>query len=178
MGAATTATVTATLAMMIPIVGAFLNQRLVARPVIPAMALPGRTAGKGRRVERAQGMPLPPFLGDMIGDDNEDGDEDDGYPRSRVRRPKAGGLWLLRRYGRGRPTDEEEIAAREGWLRWMKGGKPVDRPDQKDGGYRPRKRGVGDVKMREAAELGGLPRSDRYSSRSVFIDVGIPILIL
>lgn len=40
--------------------------------------------------------------------------------------------------------------ARQSWLGWMQAGKP---------------RGVAEVKMREAAELGGLPRNYRYSSR-------------
>lgn len=39
------------------------------------------------------------------------------------------------------------------WLRWMMGGKP---------------RGTNKVIMREAVELGGVPRSDRYSSRDWF----------
>ena len=40
--------------------------------------------------------------------------------------------------------------ARQSWLRWMRAGTP---------------RGSAEVKMREAWELGGVPRSDRYSSR-------------
>jgi len=36
------------------------------------------------------------------------------------------------------------------WMSWMRAGKP---------------RGVEEIKMREAMELGGLPRSDRYSSK-------------
>ena len=42
------------------------------------------------------------------------------------------------------------------WLLWMTGGKPRD---------------ASKVKMREAAELGGIPRSDRYSSRFVLMGV-------
>ena len=38
----------------------------------------------------------------------------------------------------------------KGWLSWMKRG---------------RKYGTSEIKMREAEELGGVPRSDRYSSR-------------
>jgi predicted membrane chloride channel (bestrophin family) len=54
------------------------------------------------------------------------------------------------------PIDEEsddEDDPKTSWLRWMIGGKP---------------RGTSKVIMREAAELGGLPRSDRYSSRDRF----------
>lgn len=46
--------------------------------------------------------------------------------------------------------DDDDNAA--GWLSWMARGQ---------------KKGVSDVKMREAEELGGVPRSDRYSSRYV-----------
>mmetsp|Transcript_40909 Transcript_40909/g.75678 ORF Transcript_40909/g.75678 Transcript_40909/m.75678 type:complete len:555 (-) Transcript_40909:6-1670(-) len=59
------------------------------------------------------------------------------------------------------PPDEEQRKRTDGWLRWMTGGKR-----SADGASGPR--GVADVKMREAAELGGLPRSDRYSSRDWF----------
>ena len=45
----------------------------------------------------------------------------------------------------GLPADP--VKAR--WMRWMRAGTP---------------RGVDEVKMREAWELGGVPRSDRYSS--------------
>jgi len=54
------------------------------------------------------------------------------------------------------PTDYDRAAIDENddpkarWLRWMIGGKP---------------RGTNKVIMREPSELGGVPRSDRYSSR-------------
>lgn len=46
------------------------------------------------------------------------------------------------------PTDDDDD--KMGWLRWMRGGKP---------------RGTHRVVLREAPELGGVPRSDRYSSK-------------
>ena len=46
------------------------------------------------------------------------------------------------------PVEEED----SGWLTWMVSG---------------RKRGSADIKMREAVELGGVPRSERYSSKYV-----------
>lgn len=43
--------------------------------------------------------------------------------------------------------------AKASWIGWMSAGTPRT------------PRGVAEVKMREALELGGVPRSDRYSSR-------------
>jgi predicted membrane chloride channel (bestrophin family) len=50
-------------------------------------------------------------------------------------------------------SDDEVDSPRLKWLRWMTGGKP---------------RGTNKVIMREAKELGGVPRSARYSSRDWF----------
>ncbi len=49
-------------------------------------------------------------------------------------------------------SSEKELRQREAsrWLSWLKFGN---------------RRQVGDIRMREAEELGGIPRSDRYSSR-------------
>lgn len=46
--------------------------------------------------------------------------------------------------------DDDGEEDRKKWLVWLVGGKP---------------RGSSDIKMREAEDLGGVPRSDRYSSR-------------
>jgi hypothetical protein len=51
---------------------------------------------------------------------------------------------------REQDSDSESESDDAGWLSWMTRGKS---------------KGVSEVKMREAAELGGVPRSDRYSSR-------------
>jgi hypothetical protein len=65
--------------------------------------------------------------------------------------PDAGGAakaswlkWMLS--GRPKGVDHEKAS----WMSWMLSGQP---------------RGVAEVKMREALELGGVPRMDRYSSR-------------
>jgi predicted membrane chloride channel (bestrophin family) len=53
-------------------------------------------------------------------------------------------------------SDEDDGEADEetsSWLSWMRGGKP---------------RGTNQIRMREAAELGGVPRSDRYMSKDWF----------
>lgn len=50
-------------------------------------------------------------------------------------------------------TGKSSDPARARWMSWMRAGTP---------------RGVEDIKMREARELGGVPRSDRYSSRDWF----------
>jgi predicted membrane chloride channel (bestrophin family) len=53
-------------------------------------------------------------------------------------------------------ADDEDVDADEAassWLSWMRGGKP---------------RGTNQVRLREAAELGGVPRSDRYMSKDWF----------
>jgi len=52
-------------------------------------------------------------------------------------------------------NDEEGNSAARRWLGILSKGS--------------KKKGVSDVKLREAEELGGLPRSDRYSSRYVFL---------
>ena len=49
--------------------------------------------------------------------------------------------------------DEGDDDQSSGWLSWMAQG---------------RRKGVSEVKMRDPEELGGVPRSDRYSSRYVF----------
>lgn len=48
---------------------------------------------------------------------------------------------------------DDEDDPKERWLRWMIGGKP---------------RGTSKIEFREAEELGGLPRANRYSSRDWF----------
>ena len=53
-------------------------------------------------------------------------------------------------FKRGKKADADAIEATTRWTAWMVAGKP---------------RGVADIKMRDDADLGGLPRSDRYSSR-------------
>lgn len=53
----------------------------------------------------------------------------------------------------GGGEEEEDEDERTRWLQWMTGGRP---------------RGTSKVILREAAELGGVPRSDRYSSRDWF----------
>ena len=50
--------------------------------------------------------------------------------------------------------DEGDDDQSSGWLSWMAQG---------------RRKGVSEVKMRDPEELGGVPRSDRYSSRYVFV---------
>lgn len=47
----------------------------------------------------------------------------------------------------GQPSGDP---AKASWIGWMRAGKP---------------RGVDEIKMREAIQLGGVPRSDRYSSK-------------
>jgi hypothetical protein len=59
--------------------------------------------------------------------------------------PKAETVGLLE-YG----EDEDPTDPSQGWLRWMIGGNP---------------RNTAEVTLREPEALGGLPRSDRYSSR-------------
>jgi len=50
-------------------------------------------------------------------------------------------------------ANDDDTDPKKSWLRWMSGGKPRD---------------SGDMKLREAEELGGVPRNDRYSSRDWF----------
>lgn len=63
-------------------------------------------------------------------------------------RPLSAFPGILPGFARSHRKENEEMA--RSWLRWLAGGNP---------------RGAEEVKMREAAELGGVPRSDRYSSR-------------
>lgn len=61
-------------------------------------------------------------------------------------------------------TDDEEESRESIWLRWMA-----------RGGVKPSVRGTNKVILREAEELGGVPRSDRYSSDDWFhITVTLP----
>lgn len=67
-------------------------------------------------------------------------------PRRMLSRLKSDSVSVLE-YGddTGDPSDPSQV-----WLRWMIGGNP---------------RNTADVTLREPEALGGLPRSDRYSSR-------------
>lgn len=84
-------------------------------------------------------------------------------PRAESEKKSKVPLWLNRRFflrqqklQQQLPTDNNLAVSDENddpkarWLRWMIGGKP---------------RGTNKVIMREPSELGGVPRSDRYSSR-------------
>jgi hypothetical protein len=62
---------------------------------------------------------------------------------------KSSSLWQVA-VPQSHPGEDDDDDNASGWLSWMARG---------------RKKGVSDVKMREAEELGGVPRSDRYSSR-------------
>jgi hypothetical protein len=55
---------------------------------------------------------------------------------------------------RSHPGEDDEDGNSSRWLGFLSKGK---------------KKGVSDVKLREAEELGGVPRSDRYSSRYVHV---------
>lgn len=59
--------------------------------------------------------------------------------------------------------------AKASWLKWMLSGRPKDVDHEKASWMSwmisGQPRGVAEVKMREALELGGVPRNDRYSSR-------------
>ena len=55
--------------------------------------------------------------------------------------------------GGGEDDKKDKDPDDKSWLSWMQGGR--------------RGRGVGEIRLREAAELGGVARSDRYSSRYV-----------
>ena len=82
-------------------------------------------------------------------------------PVTRVSSPSSSSLWQVKvrddassknTFNHTASTSDEtkDDDPEAGWLSWMTRG---------------RKRGVSDVRMREAEELGGVPRSDRYSSR-------------
>jgi hypothetical protein len=83
----------------------------------------------------------------------DDGDRD-------LDKEEAGWLsWMVRGGNRPRPKEMEEPAprkwSRKAWIKWISAvGKKSTR-------------GSSDLRMREAEELGGLARPDRYSSRYV-----------
>jgi hypothetical protein len=62
---------------------------------------------------------------------------------------EEGGMFEKLRIGKEKSKDPEE---KSNWMGWMQTGTRVPR-------------GVAEVKMRDPLELGGIPRSDRYSSR-------------
>jgi len=59
----------------------------------------------------------------------------------------------VRLRGLFRRNAKDAAEKKSSWLGWMSGGKP---------------RGTSDMKLREAEELGGIPRNDRYSSQDWF----------